>query len=329
MNNSDQTFATIPESFAQVINEYNANASVGEYALERQSRSLILSDEVYNTLILDLAGGENMYASVTAPGGGWVDWYLCRYHGELYFVFVSLNANRTITARRTDRREIDSLVLRNGSGSRPMGLVTPAPVSVSSSIGSNLFDELQNEDSYTTPTRPTPTRLFAGSDGEDCECESANPPQHPPQVQRLNSRAQMVETPSNPFVTPERVGVRGLVLFPEGDEESGFECGSVCESEPESESEYESEDAGSEYMEESECGSECESDDGEDLPLDSDDQEVVLEAWDNVLFEPRPVRQTRFYNPDEEQGLPGSGPGGDYYDRGFDPDSRSKRHCRR
>jgi hypothetical protein len=43
------------------------------------------------------------------------------------------------------------------------------------------------------------------------------------------------------------------------------------------------------------------------------------------LFEPRPRRKSKFYNPEEENGVPGSGPGGDFYDRKYDPEDRSKR----
>ncbi len=289
MNSTEQTFATIPDTFIQAINHWIATYP----SLERQCRCLNMSDQEYKMFFESPSLGESRYVGIGAPGGGWVNWFLCRHQEELYFVFASIDETH-FTARRTTREEVDELLGRFYRTSTPS-----IPISQPSEDPEEDAEETNS--GFTTPVRAVPTRLFDESPVSYYFSLS------PPPLRRETSRS------SNSFVTPQ--SERGVILFPEipvEDEE---------EEDEEDEEDDEESDDGSEYVETNSSADE-ESDDNE---IDSDDQEVVYDAWDNVLFEPRPRRQTTFYNPQEEQGLPGSGPGGDYYDRGFDPENRSKR----
>ncbi len=108
MNNVNETFADLPDHFVDAI-----NANIGSL---RQSRCLCLS---FMTFVW-LNSGTDGYALVDAPGGGMVTWYLCRYQGNLHFVFQSYTANDAnpyrYSARETTRYEVDELLYSYGGG---------------------------------------------------------------------------------------------------------------------------------------------------------------------------------------------------------------------
>lgn len=191
---------------------------------------------------------------------------------------------------------------------------------------------------FSTPIRldlPR-TRLF-----EEDENTRLGGFDEPPPLRRLNAYSSACAFSEDPFKTPQRDPI--VRLFPNllnddnestelddepteiDEEESVYENEGTedVEQEDEEEDDEEQEDDESEYEDESEDEEESEYED-ESEDMDSDDDSVI-EAHDNVLVEPRARNQTQFYNPDQERGLPGSGPRGDYYDRQFDPDNRSKR----
>ena len=82
----------------------------------RQSRCLCIG---VNELVW-LNGQDDGYILVEAPGGGMVTWYLCRYEGNLHFVFQSYTGNQvtpyTYSARETSRNEVDDLLYSFGGG---------------------------------------------------------------------------------------------------------------------------------------------------------------------------------------------------------------------
>ncbi len=149
MNNFEQSFATgfniiqtpIPPNFIWAIAQHNANP----YPISRQARYLDMENEVYNMFFSSSDQGEDKYVSLMAHGGGWVNWHLCRYQGNLYFIFVSIDGT-SYSARRTDRREIDELTCQNNQSSAPFN----SPVGFV-----NNLDCLESTESsrYSTPIR--------------------------------------------------------------------------------------------------------------------------------------------------------------------------------
>jgi hypothetical protein len=114
MINNDESFAlggsersvNVPPHFIQAIQLNTASL--------RQSRALCINSDN----LVWLNGQDEGYILVDAPGGGMVTWYLCRYHGNLHFVFRSYNGNNPpiYSSRETSRGEIDELLYSYGGG---------------------------------------------------------------------------------------------------------------------------------------------------------------------------------------------------------------------
>jgi hypothetical protein len=96
----------VPNSLSEEFVIAIDNCIKNPYTLNscRNCRSLIMHKAVIDNFLL---GNIDGCAPITAKGGGWIEWFLCRYKSNLYFVFLGTNSGeKTISARSTNLNEI-------------------------------------------------------------------------------------------------------------------------------------------------------------------------------------------------------------------------------
>jgi len=329
MNNTNEFFAMgndetpIPANFVQAIEEYNAESATGRYRMQRSCRSLLIDPDNYEAFFGLTSTGGDRCCSVYAPGGGSCGWFLCRYQGRLYFVF-SFICDSSCSARSTDQQEIDELTGRI------------QPIEMLLSYDGMSFDGLEGDVYAGFGCDSTEPQTMALSDevGGGGGAYHSDPFTTPPRAQ---GQRLFPETPLEAYVIPDGISFAANSDYNQDDRREEDEGQDENQDEEDADENQDEEDADENQDEEddeeddeddddSDYDAEEEDDDDEDsdADLDSDDEEVVAQAGVNIVNGRRPKRRSKFYKPEEESGVPGSGPGGDFYDRNYDPDNRSK-----
>jgi len=302
MNNNEELFAgldpqvhpLVPPEFIQAIQAIHSNTLLRSY---RSCRCLQIYEEYFDFILEDSDGHKSLHA----PGGGdRVGWNLCRFQGQLYFVF-SFPPNiysHTFDARETSMNEVLKLLANEGGGLfdnngfchrlqsiRP-DLVIPPPDQLDDSL-IPLFGNIPNEGLIEPLPNQLVADLIAESDDEESDDEESNEEESDEDYDEEDDLQQADE---EGFLTPPRNQLAADLIAESDDEESDDE-----ESDDEESADHESDEN---YHEDE--GDEDEDDEDESYEnYDEDDVEVVQEAEQNVVSGKRKRKQTRFYKPDK------------------------------
>jgi hypothetical protein len=116
MSEVNETF--VPNSLSEEFVTAIENCIINPCTLNiyRNCRSLIMHKGVIDNFLLCNIDG---CAPIIAKGGGWIEWFVCRYKSKLYFVFLGTNSGeKTVSARSTNLNEIISHLknVDNGGG---------------------------------------------------------------------------------------------------------------------------------------------------------------------------------------------------------------------
>jgi hypothetical protein len=106
MNTVNEIFVpnSLTEEFINVIKEYIL--APNKIISLRNCRALIMHRAVIDNFLFNQMDG---WVPITAKGGGWLEWFLCRYKSNLYFVFVGISfGEKIIATRSTNLNEIIS-----------------------------------------------------------------------------------------------------------------------------------------------------------------------------------------------------------------------------
>jgi hypothetical protein len=115
MNNTNQPFASVYEHNVQIPNDF-INSIIANRETIRQYHYLVISSQD----LVWLNGQNDGYILVQSSGDDLINCYLCRYQGNLHFVFQSYTGNDTnpyiYSARETFKFEVDDLLYSDGGG---------------------------------------------------------------------------------------------------------------------------------------------------------------------------------------------------------------------